>query len=73
MNREDIEVLKLVESGDMFWSKREGGSEPYQIHRARLHQLQASGYVEEFQKSSCCHREYYLTEKGVEVLKNERR
>lgn len=73
MDKTDIKILQHVADGDMFWSKREGGSEPYQKHKQRLHTLEKQGLVVEFSKSSCCMREYYLTSKGMEILKNERR
>lgn len=70
MDPMDKRVLELVKSGEVYWSRREGGSEPYQIHRARLHDLVVRGYVWEFEKKSCCYREYGLTPKGAEELKN---
>lgn len=71
LNKADIKLLKLMDTGNVYWSRREGGSEPYQIYRNRVHELVAKGYAYEFSKKSCCLREYGLTQKGKEVLQNE--
>lgn len=63
----DKEILKLVDADRVYWCKREGGSEAYQIHRKRIHQMVQEGLVLECQ-DGCCYREYYVTEKGKEML-----
>ena len=63
----DKHILQLVEDDRVYWCKREGGSEAYQIHRHRLHQMVQEGLVFECQ-DGCCYREYYLTEHGKELL-----
>lgn len=72
MDKIDLKILQLVVNGDVYWSRREGGSEPYQIYGKRIHELVKMGYVYEFQNKSCCLRDYGITDKGLEVLRNER-
>lgn len=68
LTSQDYQLLQKIDAGDVFWSRREGGSEAYQIYRSRTHELVAEGYVYEFSKNSCCMREYGLTQKGAEAV-----
>ena len=60
-------ILSLVRDEKVFWCRREGGSEAYQIHRARIHELIKEGLVFEC-PDGCCRKDYYLTNSGMEIL-----
>lgn len=58
----DNQILDLVDQDRVYWCKREGGSEAYQIHRKRLNELVSMGLVDVC--STCCYKEYSLTSLG---------
>ena len=65
--KSDKDILQLVDDDKVYWCKREGGSQPYLIHRKRLHELVTMGLVVPCE-AGCCYREYYLTDLGKIAL-----
>ena len=63
----DQHILQLVNSDRVYWCRREGGSEAYQIHRKRILEMVQEGLVLEY-STGCCYKEYYLTDNGKERL-----
>lgn len=63
-----IRALEAAKNNNLWWSKREGGSEAYQKYRKEIHKLVKAGFLTEFSKQSCCHRQYTLTPMGEAYL-----
>lgn len=71
LNVRELRVLEAAKANDLWWSRREGGSENYQRYRKEVHQLVKAGFLVEFSKSSCCNRQYILSKVGEAFLANK--
>lgn len=66
----DTDILRLVDADRVYWTTREGGSEAYQIHRTRIHEMIKEGLIFEC-PNGCCTKDYFLTTYGKERLNDK--